>query len=768
MEKTDMIDKKEYRYLGKYTPRKDARDIVTGKCVYLEDHKFDNLLYGRVFGSPYAHAMIKKIDISKAEAVPGVAAVVTYENQPEWSKEFRQGTPAVKPLLSKHLRMVGDPVAIIAAESEDICRQAMRLIEVEYEQLPAVFDPMKAMEPGAPQIYPEYFESNRWPKELGFGDERMLGSVERGDVDKEFAEADFIGGGICGFETRTVPLAPEPPICVMEYDERTGMYHEWATAQGCHQPGMPPDVGRMPHDIVIQVKTFNVGGSYGNKQELTAQTEYLCMLSRLTHRPVKFAYNKEDQFTLFEFRIGSKMDIEFAMKDGIVTAVRGNWYADAGTVDDASYCITAVGLGEMQLALAKCKAWDVDTVMAITNRAYSGTVRGFGGQELKSAMMPLVAEAMRKADIDPIQFFKDNFVCAGDRYMWRDCIWYTCHEVDYRKTIDDAAASFGWKDKWKGWMKPTRVNGSKRVGVGASIHGNGDVGEDNSEALVQLRMKGHVVIMCCAVESGQGQRMAIEKMVAEVLNVDVNKVQVTPPSDWDNPEDFGLCGSRGTLTMGTAVTRAAEDAKRQLFELAAEKLCISPEQVRTEDGYLFPYNKPENKIPWAAVIPYTTDIIGKGNWKARYNAPNCVINLAEVEVDVDTGEAKLLNMTIGTDVGQVIDSKACEMQLQVGIGSAAIDTGLFEENILDEYTGRFVSSNLIDYKWRPFNDFPPLDLVINESQPNISRFRAVGVGEISGAAGAAAIQMAVQNAIGVEYRTYPATPDNILKALGKG
>ena len=125
-------------------------------------------------------------------------------------------------------------------------------------------------------------------------------------------------------------------------------------------------------------------------------------------------------------------------------------------------------------------------------------------------------------------------------------------------------------------------------------------------------------------------------------------------------------------------------------------------------------------------------------------------------------------MTIGTDVGQVIDSKACEMQLQGGIGSAAIDTGLFEENILDEYTGRFVSSNLIDYKWRPFNDFPPLDLVINESQPNISRFRAVGVGEISGAAGAAAIQMAVQNAIGIEYRTYPATPDNILKALGKG
>ena len=356
MEKTDRVDKKEYRYIGKYVPRKDARQIVTGKCIYLDDYKFKDLLYVRVFGSPYAHAMIKSLDTSEAEKVPGVAAIVTYKNQPEWSKGFLQGTPAVKPLLSQHLRMVGDPVALIAAESEDICRKAMRLIRVEYEHLPAVFDPMKAMEPDAPQIYPESFKENRWPKDLGFGDEMMLGSVERGDVEKEFAEADFIGGGVCGFETRTVPLAPEAPSVVVEYDERTGIYHEWSTSQGCHEPAMPPDVGRMPHDIVIQVKTFHTGGSYGNKQELTAQTEYACMMSRLTHRPVKVSYNKEDQFLLHEFRIGSRMDIEFAMKDGIVTAVKGNWYADCGTVDDASYCITAVGLGEMQLALAKCKA----------------------------------------------------------------------------------------------------------------------------------------------------------------------------------------------------------------------------------------------------------------------------------------------------------------------------------------------------------------------------------------------------------------------------
>lgn len=767
---TDLVQKKEYRHIGKYVPRQDARDIVTGACVFMEDAKdnrFENPLYCRILGSPYAHAKIKDIDTTEAEAVPGVACILTYKNLPDWAKEYMNGQPAIKPIVDTRLVSVGDAVAVVAAETEDICREAIRLIKVEYEQLPAVFDPMKAMEPDAPVIYEEFGE-NKWPKFLEFGDERMLGEVRRGDCDKEFAEADAIGGGICGFETRSVPLAPEPPVAVMTWDERTRTYEMWAAAQNCHQLQMCPDVGgRMPHDLIIHGHTFHTGGSYGQKQEYTLHTLILGVLARHTHRPVKYAYTKEDQFLLFEYRIGSRMDIEFAIKDGIVTAVRGNWYADSGTIDDAGYCITAVGLGEMQLALAKCKAWDVDTIMAITNRSYSGTVRGFGGQELKSSMMPLVMDAVRKANIDPVEFILNNFIHAGLDYMWRDCKWYTCHEVDYRHMIKNAAEQFGWKDKWKGWMKPTAVNGPKRVGIGVSIHGNGDVGEDNSEALVQLRQKGNAIIMCDCTEFGNGQRMAIVKMVAEVLNISCDKVHVTPSNSWDNPEDFGLCGSRGTLTMGSAVTRAAEDALRQLKVIAADKLRISPDQVETEDGFLFPYNKPQNKISWEECIPYTTDIIGKGNWVANYAAPNCVINFVEVEVDVETGVAKILKLLSATDAGQVIDPKALEMQMQGGIGAAAIDTGLMEENILDEYTGRFVTGNLIDYKWRTFNDFPPMEIIMEESQPNISRFRAVGVGEISGAAGAAAIQMAVQNAIEVPYMEYPASPDNILKALGK-
>lgn len=762
-----MTTKPEYRHIGKYRPRKDARDIVTGKCIYLDDFKLKDMIYSKLMASPYPHAMIKNIDASKAEALPGVRAVITYKNQPEWSQTYLQGLPPIKKVLDRHLRYVGDCVALIAADTEELCEEAIRLIEVEYEVLPAVYDIEQASADGAAQLYPEHFQNNRYEKDLGFGDEKMLYAVERGDCEKAFEEADFVYEGVGKFETNPSPLAPEPPGMIMSWDDINHKYLMYATAQSDRVPRMPPDVGRMPADTVIESRVFNVGGSYGNKQEMTLMCLYTAILSRVTGHPVKFMMNKEDQLTIHEMRLGSRFEAKFAIKDGIITAVKGHWFVTPGYTDDAGYCITAVGLGEMQVALAKCKNWDIDTCMYATNSISCGTVRGFGGQELKSAMMPVIGEILAKANLDPVKFFHDNFVCAGDRYMWRDCNWWTCHEVDYRKAILNAAKAFGWDEKFKGWYKPTSVNGSKRVGVGVSIHGNGDVGEDNSEAIVRLHTNGQVILNQSLVESGQGQRAACAKMVAEVMNVPFEAVTVTNTGTVDNPVEFGLCGSRGILTSGTAATRAAEDALRQLKAMSAAKFRVSPEEIVTEDGFVWVSNKPENKLPWAAIIPYSTSITGFGRWKANYAQPNMCINFVEVEVDMETGEAKLLKQTIGTDVGQIIDPKACEMQLQSSIGSAMVDTGMFEESILDRYTGRLMTNNLIDYKWRPFNEFPPIDLVIEESQPNISRFKAVGVGEISGSAGAAAIAMAIGNAIGKHYATYPATPVNVLNEINK-
>jgi CO/xanthine dehydrogenase Mo-binding subunit len=761
------MSKTEYRYLGKYTPRKEAREIVTGKCIFIDDYNMPDMIHAKIMTSPYAHAMITKIDTRKAEALPGVYAVVTYKNLPEWAKEWLQGAPPCKPIVDRHLRYVGDAVAMVAADTEELCLEAIRLIDVEYEVLPFVTDIEKAMEDGAPQLYPEQFENNRCGLDLEFGDERLMHQVKRGNVDEGFEESDFIGGGVAAFENIPSPLAPEPPGMITYYNCDESKYHMIATTQSPRVCLKPPDVGRMPKDVSIECKTFNVGGSYGNKQCMTPMTMYTCCLARITGRPVKFMMNKEEQLLIHEMRIGSRMRIKFGMKNGVVNAVKGTWFVNPGILADAGYCLVGVGLGEMQLALGKCKNWDVETNLIVTNRIVGGTVRGFGGQELKSAMMPLVANAMRESNIDPIEFYKNNFVSAGDGYFWRDARWWICHDVDYRDAIDKAADAFGWSKRWKGWNKPSRVEGNKCYGVGASIHGNADVGEDNSEAIVRLKATGQVVLQCMITESGMGQRSNMAKVVAEELNVEYSKVSVSSPDSIENPEEFGLAGSRGTITVGNAVMRAAEEAKRQLFALAAPIFHCSPEQVRTEDGWLWAENRPDYKVPWCEAIHYGTSVNGYGKWMTSYTTPNFCINLVEVEVDTETGDVKLVDLCVGTDVGQMLDCRDVALQLHGSIGSAAVDTGLFEESILDDYTGRLMTGNLIDYKWRPFNEFPPIKTVVEESEFNVSKYHAIGIGEISGAAGASAIMMAISNAIGEEFCEYPATPAAILKKLKK-
>ena len=556
--------KPEYRHLGKYQPRKEARDIVTGRSIYLDDHKEPNECAVKIKTSPYAHAMINRIDTSKALALPGVIAIITYENLPKWASKWLQAMPAVKPIVDKHVRYVGDAVAVVAAETEDICREAIRLIEVDYDVMQAVFDVQEAGKNGAPQLYPDDFVNNRFGLDLKFGDETMLHEIKRGNVEEAFKECDYIGGGVCSFETIPSPLAPEPPGMCTIYNPVEDRYLMLATAQSCHTPIMPPDVGRMPRDVKLECKTFNVGGSYGNKEELTPFCMYTCLMARVTGRPSRFFMDKEEQLLIHEMRLGSRMDIKFGMKNGVVHAVKGVWYVNPGICDDAGYCIIAVGLGEMQLAICKCENWDVETHMFASNRIVSGTVRGFAGQELTSSMMPMVARAMAGANIDPIQFYKDNFVGAGDGYYWRDSRWWICHEVDYKKAIDNTAAKFGWKDKWKGWYVTTRTEGNKAWGVGDSVHGNADVGEDNSEAYVRVRPSGKVILQVTAVESGQGQRSNLAKFVAEELDIPYENIQITESSTIENPEEFGFCGSRGTLTTGSAVTRAAEDVKRQM------------------------------------------------------------------------------------------------------------------------------------------------------------------------------------------------------------
>lgn len=750
---------KEYRFIGKNTPRKDALDIVTGRTKFINDVTIPHMLHGRVLRSPHPHALIKSIDTREALALPGVKAVLTHENVPDWMGGF----PLHVRILDHKVRYVGDAVALVAAETEDTCEEALRLIKVEYEPLPAVYDVEEAMQPGAPQLYEE-FPGNVLPLGIPAFGPNSLRELVMGDLEKGRQEADFVIEGSYAYENIPNPLPPEPPGVIAAW-EGTDSLNVWSASQGPHM--IKVALQRRMGSINLHSMGSPVGASYGSKFMSWQYVLPAAALAKATERPVKLCYGKAEHLAAFTVRLGSRIHGEVGIKkNGEVTFLAGDWLVNTGAFSETSQAMVAVGCGEVQLML-RCANWDLKPKIVCTNRTASGQIRGFGGQELECALLPLLTMAMEKADIDPVEFFKKNYVKPGDGYFWRDGNWWVCRGNDYAKAMAEGAAKFGWKDKWKGWLKPTSVKGVKRRGIGVGVHGNADVGEDVSEAYVRLDPNGTATIYSGLAEHGTGQRSNICKMAAEILQLPLDKVSVTPNDSRVNPYEMGPVGSRGTYAIGSAVIAAAEDAKGQLFAQAAPKLAVKEEELETEDGMIYVRGHKEHRIPWIKLMDYDRTIMGRGRFEPDFALPNCMMIFTEAEVDTETGRVELIRVVGATDVGQIIDPPGIINQLNGCLGSAGIDSALFEETVIDRRLGRIMNPNMIDYKWRTFAELPEMEHVILETPLASHRFHAIGVGEIATSPGPSALLMAVSNAIGVRIHDYPLTPAKVLSALGK-
>lgn len=761
------MDRKDYKYVGKNVTRKDGKAIVTGKATFLDDYFIPNMLIGKSLKSPHPHAKIISINVDKAKELKGVYAVLTYKDV---DQNWLLGWPPQKPIMGEKVLYIGDTVALVAADNEEIAKAAIELIEVEYEILPYVVDGLEAQKEDAPQLYPQFKQNIVTPGYPPFQKDGPFWRLVKGDIDKGFEECAYIAEDTVSFAKMPAPNAPEPPGAIVRWEGGKD-FTVWATSQSTH-------ILKILNSSVIPgsdltVRTFNVGGSYGNKQSLTVPVMSAALLSMATGKPVKFFQTKVEQMTAYETRLGSQVHAKIGMdKDGIIKAVKGYWTVDTGAFCNATQGQVGVGIGEAQLVMAKCPNWDLDTAVVVTNKQPAGIVRGYGGQELNSCLSLLIGRTMREGNFDPVEVFKKNYVCDGDQYVWRDGRTWNAHSINYVKAMEATAEKFDWKNKWKGWGVPTAVNGNKVRGVGVGIIGNADVGEDNTEAYVRavpdlFGDRGHVVLQTDVTESGMGQKSNLAKMVADILNVPYELIQLTPPDTVINPTGFGLCGSRGTITYGHAVSNAAEDLKNKLFELAKPILDISIEAMALEDFCVVNKARPNQRVTWKKLIPPDLTLTGYGNHIENFSTPNFFMIFVEVEVDKETGKVDLVNLCGGSDAGQIIDPATLEMQFHGGIGSASLDTALFEEHIIDKATARPLTYNMIEYKWRPFNEFPHFDTVMLESQFDTFQFKAVGVGEIAGAAAASATMQAISNAIGNQVSEYPATPNVVLKALGK-
>ena len=753
--------KDTYRFIGKRLPRKDGIDIVTGATMYRDDIKLPHLLHGMVLRSPHAHARIVDIDTTKAKSLPGVEAVLTWKDVPDW----KGGQGNTTRILDEKVRFVGDVVALVAATNKQIAADALRFIEVEYETLPAVFDLNAAMAPDATPLYAEY-PGNVLPGGVpGWGGEKSMKGIHMGDVHEGFEAADTIVEDTYAYENIPNPLPPEAPGAIALW-EHPNQLKIWVSDQAFYK-----HVGYLKRIFgnAVDVRTFGgpCGASFGSKSMSWQPQLYAGLLSKATGKPVKVAYTKEEHLAAFVLRPASKMRVMVGMKrDGSVTAISGMWMVGTGYYSQTTQAQVAVGCGEAQLAI-RCPNWDLATKVICTNRSASGIVRGFGGQELKCAIIPTLSQAMHKLDIDPVAFFKKNFVKNGDGYFWRDGEWYIYRGVDHAKAIEKGALRFGWKEKWKGWLNPTSVNGSKRRGIGVCSHGNSDIGEDTSEAQVRLDPDATAKIFSAITEHGTGQKTNIDRMVAEVLQIPMEWVFQAPSDSFISPHERGPGGSRGTYATGSAIIAAAEDARRQLLDLASVYFEVAADQLDTVDGMVFPISDPDAKVPWGKIMGVGRTLMGYGRFEPDFTLSNCMTTFVEVEVDTMTGKVCLVDVVNATDVGQIIDPPGLEGQLNGCLGAAGIDSSLFEETIIDQSTGHMLNANMIDYKWRTFSELPPIANEVLESSFDSHRFRAVGVGEVATSPGPVAINMAVSNAIGAWMREYPTTPERVLKALGK-
>ena len=737
----------ELMVIGKALPRPGTLPIVNGTATYLRDLKISGLLQSHILRSPHAHAKIKSIDTSAAEKYDGVAAVLTYKNIPsEWPSGW--GASRHISILSDKARFVGDPVAVVAAETKVQAEAAAALIKVEYEVLPSVLNIEDALKPNAPIIH-EAFPDNTLPES----------PYEYGDVDSAFAQPDVVT-----VETTSNYIAEIPSV---GYIEDCGSIAWWEgdrivvvrTTQ--NSPTSASTVSQFTGVPVTKIRVMSprfVGGSSNMKEHAVKDLQFAVTLSKLTGRPVAVLLSKEESFLQYH-KERLSIHYKFGLKrDGTLVAIDGSATGESNAYNYTADALYAIDNLCYMAYFPNLRFRELKTVF--TNTPPGGGCRGWGYQEGEWTTAHAIQQAMEAIDIDPYEFYLKNTLKMGMEYYYNRYITCDCDPVV--SAAEKAYTAFNWKDKWKGWKTPSAVSGNKVRGVGVGWGGNGSGNHTSFTATVSLSNNGTVNITPSEDEMGNGNRTNPWRHAAEVLKIPLDSVK-GPPGDTDAQPYYAWQTACGTFSIGRAIKRAAEDVRRKLLEMAAPMLGVSADELTTEDRIVFVKANPERKFTWAQVIPNQTSIVGSGtNIGEPGRFPEIFCGFAEVEIDTETGDCELINAVLATDVGKIVSPLDCAQQT---VWSLVMD-GTREAYVLDKATGRVLNPNYLDLKSRTFTDLPNFEAILTETPIADAPYGAKSLAECTGVPLTPAITMAIYNAIG-KLVDLPVGPDKILAALGK-
>jgi len=771
----------ELSFVGKSVPRKDGAEKATGKALFTVDMVLPGMLWGKILRSPYPHAKILRIDTSPAERLPGVKAVIAGKDTLGIKHGFVETpryAPDQYPLAMDRVRYIGEEVAAVAAIDEYVAEEALSLIQVDYEELPAVFDPEEAMKPEAPEIHPSHPKVKEPYKNIGGKTESGWGDVEKGFAESFLVREDRFDG-----QLRThCYMEPQATLASFDFSRKLNV---WTSSQGpfIKRAKLATTLG-LPFSNVRVLKAY-VGGAYGGKIDLFSHEFCASLLSIKAQRPVKIVCTREEVFEAA--RHGQPIFVELktgVKKDGTLVAQQVKVINNSGGYRGSGVVVIFLCWGFVMLCY-RIPNLKYEGYSVYTNNPVRAPQRGHGAPNLRFAVesqMDMIAEEL---GIDPVEIRLKNARQKGDILPNQDPV-RNCGLVE---CIEKVAETTQFKEKYGRTRSLPRAKIRKGIGMGVSSYFSGSLIYPNaSAAIVKLNDDGTVSLITGALDIGQGAETILSQIVAEELGVSMEDIRVVAADTENTPVDIGSWISGGAYVSGNAVKLAASDARRQLFEVAAQELEANPEDLVVKNREISVKDSPGRSISFTQAVAASiakrrgNPVIGQGHYRTMKDVPahpslattkgrwsdNYAFDaqVAEVEVYTETGQVKLVKATTAHDCGFPINPLIVEGQID-GQVSMAQGHALWEEVLMKE--GETLTNSFIDYKIPCAKDMVEshyVDIITEKYEKDIPyRTKEVGEGYVSGMV--AAIANAVYDATGVRVKTLPILPEKILMGLRK-
>ena len=765
-------ESRAFAVVGKSERKVDGLGLVTGRPMFVADVDLSDALVIKMLGSPYAHARITSIDTADAERMPGVACVLTYKNTPATRHTTAgQGFPEPSPydtrMFDTKVRFVGDRVAAVAAETEEVAERALAAIRVEYEELPAVLSIDEARRPGAPIVHDEADAKGIYDASKNVAADV---DIDVGDVIGGFVESDLIVETTC--ETQYAQHAPiETHVVLASLDADDRLVLRTSTQVPFHVRRIVAQTLGIPIHRIRVIKP-RIGGGFGVKQEVLLE-DVAGWVALQTRRPAFFTLSRPEEFTSSRTRHPMRVRVKIGVKKtGLVHAIEMEAVSNTGAYGAHGLTVLA-NTGSKTLPLYnKARNAHFFGQAVYTNLPVGGAYRGYGATQGYFALETAMDEAAERLGLDPIEFRLRNAIRTGEGSPifaklgeGREGVSQTVKSCELERCLEVGAERIGWASlRGKKERRGSWVHG---VGMSIMMQGSGIPEVDMGAATLKMNEDGSFNLLVGATDLGTGSDTILAQIAAEVLGVPLAKILVTSSDTDVTPYDVGAYASSTTYVSGMAVQRAAEKVREQILGVAAPMLGVSTERLALRDESVVA--EAGSSVTLARVCQramYETDqfqIAATASCVPSESPPPFLANFARVAVDTDTGVVKVLHYVAAVDCGVAINPRLAEGQVEGsivnGIGYALTEEMQFSSR------GRVRNPTFFDYKIPGALDIPRIDVVLVDSYEPTGPMGAKSVGEIGINGPIPTMANAIYDAVGVRLRQTPFTPERVLEAL---